>query len=146
MARTHTHMDATAGEIWAVLADGPSYARWVVGAKEIRAVEPGWPQPGSRLHHTVGAGPMTLEDNTKSLTAQAPRLLVLEARGRPLGRARITFTLTPAGTGTDVEIDEQVVSPAALRPMNPVFAPAIRVRNKETLRRLADEVRASQPT
>lgn len=38
---------------------------------------------------------------------------------------------------------EGVASPAALRALNPVFAPTVRARNDETLRRLADEAKAS---
>jgi uncharacterized protein YndB with AHSA1/START domain len=145
MTRTTRNVDATVAEVWSVLADGRSYARWVVGAKSIREVDDVWPRPGARLHHTVGVGPLTLQDNTLSLEAEAPRYLQLEARGRPLGRARITFVLAPAGAGTEVVIDEEVTSPAPLRAMDPLFAPMVRARNEETLRRLDAEVQAGRP-
>ena len=111
MTATSLVIAAPAHDVWTVLADGYSYSRWVVGAKEIRNVEPGWPRPGKRLHHTVGIGPFTLKDNTKSLADEEPRLLHLEARGRPIGRAQITFELVPVESGTEVTISESIVSP-----------------------------------
>jgi uncharacterized protein YndB with AHSA1/START domain len=124
-------------EVWAVLADAYAYRRWVVGAKEIRGVEGPWPRPGSRSHHTVGAGPFTIDDDTKSLAAEAPRHLAIEARARPLGRATVDITLSPVGEGTDVTLVETVASPAMLKKLEPILDPLTRRRNDEALRRLA---------
>jgi len=41
-------MEATPEEIFAVLADGHAYDDWVVGAKQIRAVDADWPAKGSQ--------------------------------------------------------------------------------------------------
>jgi uncharacterized protein YndB with AHSA1/START domain len=123
--------------VWAVLADAYSYADWVVGAKEIRAVEGRWPDRGSLFHHTVGVGPLNLEDNTKVLEVEPTRHLVLEGRARPLGRARIEFTLSRVGAGTTVALDEEAVSPTVARLLNPVLGPLVRARNNKTLERLA---------
>lgn len=139
-------MDAPVGAIWAVLADAHSYSLWVVGAKEIRAVEGPWPEPGSKFQHTVGMGLLTLQDNTKSLAVEEGRHLGMEARARPVGRARVDFWLSPCKGGTNVRIQEAVVSPAVMRTLNPLFAPLIRSRNARTLRRLANVVRTSAVT
>lgn len=139
-------MDASVGAIWAVLADARSYSLWVVGAKDIRDVEGRWPKPGSKFHHTLGMGPLTLQDNTKSLCVDDGRSLALEARARPLGRARVHFMLSPGSGGTKVTIEETLVSPPFMRTLNPLFAPLIRRRNAQTLRRLANVVRTSAAT
>jgi hypothetical protein len=68
---------------------------------------------------------------------------VIEARARPLGKARVDFTLTPVHDGTRVTIDETFVSPLIMRMLNPLFARLIRSRNDETLRRLARVVSVS---
>ena len=139
-------IDAPVGAIWAVLADARSYSLWVVGAKDIRDVEGPWPEPGSKFHHTLGMGPLTLQDNTKSLALDEGRYLAIEARARPLGRARVDFVLSPSNGGTTVTIKETFVSPPLMRMFNPLFAPLIRGRNVQTLRRLANVVRTSAAT
>ena len=136
MARTTMVIDAGRQEIWAVLTDAWLFARWVVGAKTIRTADESWPSPGSKFHHTVGIGPLSLDDSSKSLAAEPPRRLVLEARARPFGRARVEIILTPVGEGTRVEMVETVTSPALARVFRPALAPLVRLRNQESLRRL----------
>jgi uncharacterized protein YndB with AHSA1/START domain len=137
VARSSLILDAPRENVWAVLADAQSYSLWVVGAKDIRAVEGPWPEPGSKFHHTLGMGPFTLQDNTKSLIVEEGRYLAIEARARPLGKARVDFILTSEGHRTRVTIQEHAVAPALARLLNPLLAPLIRRRNDETLRRLA---------
>ncbi|MEO5680295.1 MAG: SRPBCC family protein [Acidimicrobiales bacterium] len=129
-------IDATPEQIWEVLADPLSYDRWVVGAKDIRTADGTWPEPGSRLHHTVGVGPLHLKDNTKVLESEPPHRLVMEARGRPLGIARIEMRLEAVGDATRVTMIEYAVRPSAVKAMNPALDPLIHSRNTETLRRL----------
>jgi uncharacterized protein YndB with AHSA1/START domain len=136
MARNECLIDAPAAEIFSVFADATTYDHWVVGAKDIRAVDPMWPQVGARFHHTFGIGPINLKDSTQVLEAEAPRHLVLEARGRPFGVARVEFRLEQAGSKTRVTMDEVVIRPEFLSLLNPLFAPLTRARNSETLRRL----------
>jgi uncharacterized protein YndB with AHSA1/START domain len=134
-------MDVTPEQIWAVLADAETYERWVVGAKDIRTADGTWPEPGSSLHHTSGFGPFTLKDNTKVLESDPPRRIVLEARGRPLGIARIEIRLEPEGSATKVTMVEDVVRPTPARTMSPALSPLIHSRNVETLRRLEELAR-----
>ncbi len=138
MACTERTMDASPEQIWAVLADAETYGDWVVGAKDIRTADGTWPQPGSALDHTSGFGPFTLKDNTKVLESDPPCHIVLEARGRPLGVARIEITLEPEGSGTKVTMVEDVVRPAPARTMNTALKPLIHSRNVEALRRLEE--------
>jgi uncharacterized protein YndB with AHSA1/START domain len=51
-------------QVWDVLADGYAYAEWVVGTREIRAVDDGWPAVGTAIHYTVGLGPLTFQGKT----------------------------------------------------------------------------------
>ena len=44
---------ATRQEVWDVVADGWTYSQWVVGNTRMRAVDPRWPERGSKIHHTL---------------------------------------------------------------------------------------------
>jgi uncharacterized protein YndB with AHSA1/START domain len=124
--------------VWDVLADAGSYGYWVVGSKVIRDEEPGWPQPGTRFHHTIGVGPLTLSDHTVSLEARRPTLLKIRAKGRPAGTATVTLKMHPRDLGTVVQITENpdgVFAPLAL---NPLLHVATKLRNAESLMRLEE--------
>jgi hypothetical protein len=123
--------------VWQVLSDGWLYPLWVVGASRMREVDDGWPQVGARLHHSIGAWPMLLDDETESLEMRPESLLVLRAKVRPWGTATVRISVTPVGAGSEITIEEDVTSgPARLVPA-PVRAPILDWRNTETLRRLA---------
>ena len=136
MARTATHVAATPERVWAVLADPPAYERWIVGCRDVRRWDPHWPAPGSAFHHTFLLGPLPIKDTTSVLEAEPERKLVLRARARPVGVARVTIVLTAERDGTRVEIAEWPVEgpPAALH--NPLQDWLINRRNDESLRRL----------
>ncbi len=140
MATVTRQIDAAPEQVFAVLADPLTYDRWVVGTRQIRGADPAWPEPGARLYHSVGIGPLNLKDDCKVLAVDSPRELVLEARGRPLGTARIEFRIQAEGNGSRVTIDELIARPLPLALLNPVLWFAIRVRNTETLRRMAQVV------
>src|SRR5215204_2061677 len=84
---------ASREQVFAVLADGWSFAGWVVGASHIRDVDPGWPAVGSRIHHSVGPWPLVVSDVTVVREVQPPRLIELDARLWPLGAARVRLEL-----------------------------------------------------
>ncbi|MFE9747600.1 SRPBCC family protein [Saccharothrix saharensis] len=124
--------------VFAVLADGWSYAGWVVGAAHIREVDPGWPGTGTRIHHSVGAWPVAVKDVTKVLNVDPPRMLELEARMWPLGAARIRFTLAPTADGCEVTMAEEATKgPLSLLPTSAQTL-FLTPRNRESLRRLGD--------
>ena len=60
-------VDAPPAVVFRTLVDPSSYAYWVVGAKTIRGVDEAWPAPGSKFHHSVGLGPVLVEDSTSVL-------------------------------------------------------------------------------
>lgn len=129
-------------QVFAVLVDGRSYGHWVVGTRAIRAVEPGWPAPGSRLHWTAGYGPLRKDDETRSLACVPDAELVLEARAWPMGTARIALTLEERADGTVVTLDEEPARGLAKVVHNPLLDLGIKLRNVETLRRLESQARS----
>jgi uncharacterized protein YndB with AHSA1/START domain len=124
--------------VWDALADPGGYGYWVVGSKVIRDADPDWPAPGSRFHHTIGVGPLTVSDHTESLEARAPELLRLRAKGRPLGVAQVTMRMTPCGDGTLVRMTENPDGPLGVLSLNPVVHVLTKARNAESLMRLEE--------
>lgn len=129
-------------QVFAVLVDGRTYADWVVGTRAIRAVEPGWPAPGSALHWTAGYGPLRKDDETRSLSCLPDSELVMEARAWPMGTARIALTVREEAGSAVVTLDEEPSRGLAKTLHNPLLDLAIKVRNVETLRRLESQARS----
>ena len=131
-------MPVTPTAVWDALADPAAYGFWVVGSKVIRDADPDWPRPGSEFHHTIGVGPFTVSDHTRSLEAQAPRRLQIRAKGRPLGTARVTLEMTAKDGGTLVRMTETPDGPTAILSLNPVVHLFTKARNAESLMRLEE--------
>jgi uncharacterized protein YndB with AHSA1/START domain len=140
--RTFPHPPAA---VYAVLADPSAYPRWVVGAQRLRGVEGTWPEPGATFHHVVGVWPLRLRDSTTAIEAVTDRRLVLEARARPMGRARVELELLPDPEGGTVVVmrEDAVAGPGRIVP-DAVLQPSIRRRNEVALRRLEREVSRRQ--
>ena len=145
MAEVVLNVEAPVDAVWAVLADGWSYAGWVVGASHIRDVDKGWPEVGTRIHHSVGPWPLVINDTTEVVRCEPGELLELDARLWPAGAARITFTLHARGESrTEVRMAERVVrGPSTLMP-KVVQDVLLTPRNKETLQRLDDLAKGRQ--
>ena len=124
--------------VWKVLSDGWSYATWVVGASRVRDVDPGWPDVGTQIHHSVGLWPALINDSTEVLRSEPPRELVLKARAWPTGAAEVAITIEPKGPAAcRVTITEDAIEgPAKLIP-KPARQLMIHPRNVEALLRLA---------
>lgn len=137
MREVTTELPVGVERAWSVLADPTTYPRWLVGAVDILSVDDGWPAPGTSFRHKVGlGGPVTTQDSTSVQASEEPRLLVLEARARPFGRAHVEIEIRPRGAGCEVAMREGMMSP--LTPLTPVAQPLITARNKESLRRLGE--------
>ena len=142
MATTRRHMTGlTPKAVFDVLRDGTTYSHWVVGTRKIRAVDGGWPAKGTRLHYTVGYGPLRKDDVTTSRAYTRDRRLELEAHAWPAGSARIVLRAEEQGNGTLVSIDEHPATGLARTLHNPSLDLLIKTRNVETLRRLEARVR-----
>ena len=137
MARNETIIDATPERVFEVLLDPACYGEWVVGSKEIRGADRDWPAVGSRFHHRVGMGPLTIDDHTRIEEIDPPRLLKLRARARPLGTALVTLELSPRNGGTAVTMIEDPADFLSAFAFQPLVHLLTRRRNEESLRRLA---------
>ncbi len=136
MATNELEADCSPEAVFAVLADGWLYPTWVVGASRMRDVDDRWPEPGSRLHHSVGVWPALLDDITESLEWQPPRRAVFKARGWPLGSARVEMEVEPRVDGCLIRITENVQAGPGLLILKPIRDGMIYLRNTETLNRL----------
>jgi len=137
VAENYRTMNCPPESVFAVLADGWLYPSWVVGASRMRDVDAAWPTAGSAIHHSVGVWPALINDTTSVLEWDPPRHALFKARGWPIGEAHVAVDVKPRGTGCVVRITEDATAgpgrfvPAVLRD------PAIKLRNMETLHRLA---------
>jgi carbon monoxide dehydrogenase subunit G len=145
---TVTHQTpARPEQIWAVLADGWTYAAWVVGASRIRAVEDSWPTPGSRIHHSVGTWPLLVSDQTVVQACEPGRTIRLRAKGKAMGQAIVEISLHDEGDGTRIEMREDATQGLGKLLPHPARQALIAPRNAETLTRLALLAeRRTQPT
>jgi uncharacterized protein YndB with AHSA1/START domain len=132
-----TTIEATPQQVWDVLADGWLYPLWVVGATRMRAVDDGWPEVGTRIHHSAGVWPAVINDETVVLAAEPLKVIELRAKGWPMGEADVRIELEEDRSGTRVRIVEDAVTgPGRLMP-GFLRSPLLKWRNTETLRRLA---------
>ena len=103
----------------------------------MRDVDEHWPAVGSRLHHSVGVWPLTIDDTTEVLEVAPPSLLRLRARAWPGGEADVELRVEPVEDGTRITIREDAVKgPGVLVPA-PVRHLQLKWRNAEALQRLA---------
>jgi hypothetical protein len=142
MAVTERVLDASAADIYAVLADGWTYSDWVVGTAHIRAVDATWPGPGSRLYHKVGPWPLSIRDTSTMLECEPGRMTLTRVRLWPLGEGHVRITLTPVGsTRTRVTMVEGFTGGPLSWMENKLNDLVLHRRNVESLRRLEDLAR-----
>ena len=136
-SRNEAWFNTTPDAIWRYVGDARTYPDWVVGAAESRKVDAEYPQPGATLHHTQGVPKFGLKDTSTVVDADPPADLELEVRIRPFAVNGVRFILRGDGNGrTHVTMLEWPKSGFMARLMGPLFVPALKVRNAETLRRL----------
>ena len=129
---------ATRAQVWNVMADGWTYSQWVVGNSRMRAVDPQWPKVGGSIKHSIGVWPLLLNDVTVVEDCQPLEQLVLLAKGRPFGKARITLRLFDIDGGAcRIEMAEVPVGAPMGWVPNRVALAASFVRNRECTSRLA---------
>ena len=140
MATNTRDIAATPDQVWDVLSDGWLYPLWVVGATRMRDVDDTWPAEGAALHHSVGVWPVVLDDETRVLESHPGRSIRLRAKAWPGGEAEVLISLEAQGEKTRVSIQEKTVSgPGSLLPQV-LEDPLMKIRNNETLNRLAHVV------
>lgn len=139
MVQVTRTIKAPVDEVFAVLADGWSYASWVVGASHIRGVDDAWPAVGARIHHSVGPWPGTIQDTTAVRAVDSPHSIELDARLWPFGSAIVRLELRTLGPSScEVVMTERAVrGPSRFIP-HAAQALLLAPRNRESLSRLAD--------
>ena len=136
MATTRTQIAASPDEVFAALANPENYGDWVVGSDTIRDADPAWPKVGSRFHHRVGFGLLKVTRPHRSPGGRAAHRLVMHAKARPLGTAKVMMLLTERDGGTHVTMIEVAGDPLSRLALNRLTDPLIHLRNVEALRRL----------
>lgn len=137
MSRNVRVLRCASDDVFRVLADGWLYPSWVVGASRMREVGDDWPAEASALHHSFGAWPLLIDDQTVMEQWSPPRRVVMRARGWPMGEARVTIDVKDRGDGCVVRIQEEAVAGPGRFIPEPLMDLLLRWRNAETLHRLA---------
>lgn len=138
MTQVSRHVAAPPDRIFDIIADGWTYAAWVVGTAHIRAVDPHWPASGSRMQHAVGPWPLIIRDSSSVREHTPGRRLLMRVRIWPVGEGDVEFVVDPeaGGVGSTVTMTETVVS-GPWRLLGPVTDALLHARNVATLDRLA---------
>lgn len=102
-----TSIDAPAGDVWAIITDGPGLATWESGIERCE----GAIVPGGRIKLFTEVSPGRAFP-LKVTVFEAPRLLRFEG-GMPLGlfRGRRTYTLTESDGATQFHMREEFTGP-----------------------------------
>ncbi|MCO8127881.1 SRPBCC family protein [Acidimicrobiia bacterium EGI L10123] len=114
------------------------YPKWLLGASKMRDVDDHWPSVGSRFHHTVGFGPLKVDDTSEILECDPPRRLVLKVKATPIVQGIVTFTLVPTPQGGTVLTLQEEPAVRAGGLLRPALDPPTHVRNERSLKQLAD--------
>jgi uncharacterized protein YndB with AHSA1/START domain len=140
VAYVSREFDAPAREVFALLADPATYPDWLIGAHSIEGIDASWPEPGSRFHHRVGVGPLTIPDDTQVLAVVPGSHLRLHVQARPLVAAVVTFRVIGDGDRCVVTMEEEPTPRVIGNLVRPVLDPVTHVRNHRSLRRLGELV------
>lgn len=119
------------------LLDPWRYPEWLLGASTMRDVDDNWPEIGSRFHHRVGFGPIKVNDRSKIIDIDRPNRLVLHVRATPAVQGIVTFTVEPTAEGSILWLQEEPAVKGG-QILRPLLDPATHVRNKASLKNLAD--------
>jgi hypothetical protein len=138
--------DAATADVFAVLLDPASYPDWLIGARSVRDVDASWPEPGSRFHHRVGIGALTISDYTEVLAVEPESMLQLRVRARPLIAGVVTFRVIGDRERCVLVMEEEParrVIGNLVRPQPPLAAPSQCVRR--AARQVNSRLRISRP-
>ncbi|WP_031081264.1 SRPBCC family protein [Streptomyces sp. NRRL WC-3549] len=137
MAVRHKLIRKSPAAVWAVLSDGDSYDRWVVGPSDSEPADGRWPEVGSTLVYTVRIGPCELHNKTVVRRCEPPRILELEVDSGHLGTARVAFEIRPWGENTLLLVDEHPLRGAGAALHNVAVDAVLQLRHRAMLNRLA---------
>jgi uncharacterized protein YndB with AHSA1/START domain len=133
MARNTIHIAAPVRSVYETLLDPYCYPKWVVGTKQIRGVDDGWPARGTSFHHKVR---LAGRDRSEMLDKEENLRVVLKVFARPLLVAVVTLDLRAEGSGTEVSITEEPSPETFMRRVKLLIDPLVHLRNAIGLRSL----------
>lgn len=138
------HVKAEPEKVYRVLCDPVSHPRWLIGAQRIRAVDVGYPQPGTAFHHSVGLiSAVTVDDRTDVIIADPPNRLLLAVHAGPFD-GEVEFLLaaeaSPNGYTTRLTMRETSIGPGVA--LMPGLRFALFARNRLSLQQLAKLIEA----
>jgi uncharacterized protein YndB with AHSA1/START domain len=136
VVRVEQDVAAAPAAVFAVLSDPTTYPEWLVGAKHIRRVDADFPERDASFGHEVGAGVLAVDDSTTVERVVPEHELQLIVRARPFLVARARFRIEETATGARVLLDEEPIG--VYRAFRFAIEPLVRVRNRASLRRLAE--------
>lgn len=136
MTVVETEIAATPDQVFSVLADAKQYGSWVVGSSKVLSADATFPAQGTRFRHVQGAFGVGIKDDTVVLAAERPYHLRLHVMARPLVRAEVDIQLSATPDGTHLRMEETIVGGVQRRAPAAVNDALLRLRNKESLRRL----------
>ena len=143
MAYTARVFDAPAAVVFDVLIRPETYPQWLICPEAIRSVDDDWPAVGSRFHHRVGVGPLTIPDDSEVVELRPGRVLALRVRARPFVSAVARFEVMAVGERRCVvTLEEEPTLRSIGALVRPVVDPVVHARNHRSLRRLANVVAA----
>jgi hypothetical protein len=137
MSRNVRVLHCTPEDVFEVLSDGWLYPVWVVGASRMREVDETWPMAGAELHHSFGVWPALIDDKTIVEQFVPGKMMVMRARGWPIGEARVTIDVKPRGDECVVRIQEEAIAGPGRFVPEALMDIGLHWRNNETLHRLA---------
>lgn len=145
MAHNEIYIGVAPERVFAVLSEPRSFARWVVGSREIRRADPGWPNVGTAFDHRVGIWRFTLADNSEVVQCEPPRLLKMLVKARPFSLAFVTLNLKASNGGTQLSMDEFAADARSRLFFNSLTDPLVHLRNGASLRRLKALSEGNEP-
>lgn len=101
--------------VWSYLCDPYSFARWVSGTARVRRADAAWPAVGTSLYHRWGPWPVQVRDCTTIAAVDAPHMMSMVARARPIAVVHVDLVLQEVADGVRVVLRESIVSGLSLR-------------------------------
>lgn len=126
---------ASPDQVFDLISEPRTYPDWLVGTKEIRSVDRAFPAAGASFHHSVGVGPVTLDDSTTVVEVGPWRRLELEVHLGPV-HGDVELLVLPCGDGSEIRFRERPIGLGAI--LTPVLRPLLAARNARSLARLGD--------
>jgi uncharacterized protein YndB with AHSA1/START domain len=137
MGTASHELRADAGDVWSILQDPHGFALWV-GGRDRATIETGrWPEPGCRIRHVAGQGPLDLPASTTVLEQVPGSFLRVHVQVGHWAATEVGIRLAPDDGHTTVHVSERLAG--GLRRRLPVggATPFVSLRDGTALRRLS---------